>query len=108
MVICDILRRDALPFMGPRQGDLFPTHDNPETGPFLPLLLLGTAVLLWGTSFAAMKIALTGFEPMAVVWFRMMVGSAIILPLWSRIPKPNRLPGDTKWLLLLIPTAATI
>ena len=79
-----------------------PTHDDTAAGPFLPLLLLGTAVLLWGTSFAAMKIALTGFEPMAVVWFRMVVGSAIILPLWSRIPKPNRLPGDTKWLLLLI------
>lgn len=76
--------------------------NDTKTTSFLPLLMLGGAVVLWGTSFASMKIALTGFEPMAVVWIRMATGSAIILPLWSRIPKPDRRPGDAKWLAVLV------
>ncbi|MDA3937434.1 MAG: DMT family transporter [Actinomycetota bacterium] len=79
-----------------------PAEKQSQLTAFLPLLLLGGAVVLWGTSFASMKIALTGFDPMAVVWFRMTVGSAIILPLWSRIPKPDRQPGDGKWLVVLV------
>jgi drug/metabolite transporter (DMT)-like permease len=65
------------------------------------LLCLGGAMLLWGTSFAAMKTALVGFPPMTVIWIRMALGSLIFLPFWPRLPKPERRPGDWKWLLLL-------
>jgi drug/metabolite transporter (DMT)-like permease len=65
------------------------------------LLCLGGAVLLWGTSFTAMKAALTGFPPMAVVWIRMALGSLIFLPFWSRVPKPEYRRGDWKWLVLM-------
>jgi drug/metabolite transporter (DMT)-like permease len=65
------------------------------------LLCLGGAMLLWGTSFAAMKAALVGFPPMTVVWIRMALGSLIFLPFWRRLPRPEYRPGDWKWLLLL-------
>lgn len=65
------------------------------------LLCLGGAVLLWGTSFAAMKAALAGFPPMAVVWIRMALGSLIFLPFWRKVPKPEYRRGDWKWLVLL-------
>ncbi len=64
------------------------------------LCLIG-AVLLWGTSFAGMKTALTGFQPMAVVWIRMVLGSLVLLPFWHKIPKPVYRRGDWKWLVLL-------
>jgi len=65
------------------------------------LVCLGTAVLLWGTSFTAMKAALGGFQPMAVVWMRMAIGSLLFAPFWRRLPKPDYRRGDWKWLLLL-------
>ena len=73
----------------------------PKRVDVLSLACLGTAVLLWGTSFTAMKAALAGFQPMAVVWMRMAIGSLIMLPLWRRVPRPRYEAGDWKWLLLL-------
>lgn len=67
----------------------------------MPLLCLACAVLLWGTSFSAMKLALTGFAPMAVIFIRMAAGSALLAPFWRRLPKPAYRRGDWKWLALL-------
>lgn len=65
------------------------------------LLCLGGAVLLWGTSFTATKTALTGFQPMAMVWIRMVLATLVFLPFWRRLPKPEYRRGDWKWLVLL-------
>jgi len=59
------------------------------------------AVLLWGTSFSAMKAAMAGFQPMAVVWIRMALGTLVFLPFWGRVRKPEYRRGDWKWLVLL-------
>jgi drug/metabolite transporter (DMT)-like permease len=67
----------------------------------LPLLGLGGAVLLWGTSFVATKAALDGFGPLVVVGIRMLLASAMMTALWPRLPAPRRLPGDWRRLLLL-------
>jgi drug/metabolite transporter (DMT)-like permease len=67
----------------------------------ISMACLGGAVLLWGTSFSAMKAALEGFPPMAVVWIRMALGSLIFLPFLSKVPKPEYRRGDWKWLVLL-------
>ena len=67
----------------------------------LASLGLLAAVILWGTSFVAMKSALTAFQPLAVVAARMVLASAVMLPFWSRLPAPIRRPGDRRWLVLL-------
>lgn len=76
-------------------------HPARPSRSLLPALCLVAAVFLWGTSFVATKFALTGFAPMAVVFIRMAVGSAILLPFVARIPKPDYRPGDWKYLALL-------
>jgi drug/metabolite transporter (DMT)-like permease len=73
----------------------------PKRSSVVSFLCLIGAVLLWGTSFAAMKTALADFQPMAVVWIRMVLGSAVLLPFWHKVPKPSYRPGDWKWLVLL-------
>jgi drug/metabolite transporter (DMT)-like permease len=66
----------------------------------LPLAGLAAAVILWGTSFVATKAALTGFGPLVVAAMRMLISSSVMLPLWSRVPTPDRRPGD--WRLLAV------
>jgi drug/metabolite transporter (DMT)-like permease len=67
----------------------------------LPLVGLGAAVILWGTSFVATKAALTGFGPLVVVGARMLLSSALMVPLWARLPAPKRRSGDWRWLALI-------
>lgn len=58
-------------------------------------------MLFWGVSFFATKTALNaGFSPMTVVWLRMVVASLVFAPFWRRLPKPDRRPGDLKWVAL--------
>lgn len=64
----------------------------------LPILLLGGAVLFWGTSFAAMKTALDHFAPMTVIWLRMCIAALAILPFMPRLPRGEYRPGDWKLL----------
>ncbi len=65
------------------------------------ILCLGGAVVLWGTSFPAAKIALAGFPPMALVFLRMAVATALMLPFVGRIRKARYHKGDWKWLVLI-------
>lgn len=64
----------------------------------IPYLCLSGAVLLWGTSFVAMKFALTGFAPLTVIFLRMAMASGLMTLAWGRVPKAGRQPGDLKWL----------
>ena len=68
--------------------------------PILPLVLLGGAVLFWGTSFVAIKIALESFPPMAVMWLRMVVATVAFAPFWRRVPRPEYRSGDWKVLAI--------
>jgi drug/metabolite transporter (DMT)-like permease len=60
------------------------------------------AVILWGTSFVALKSALTAFEPLAIVAGRMLLASALMLPVWSHLPAPTRRPGDRRRLAVMV------
>jgi drug/metabolite transporter (DMT)-like permease len=48
-----------------------------------------------------MKYALTGFSPLAVVFLRMALASALLALVWGRVPKAGRRRGDLKWLGLM-------
>lgn len=45
----------------------------------LPVAAILMAVLLWGGSFAAMRVAVKALNPWAVMWFRMMAAVVILL-----------------------------
>ena len=49
------------------------------------------AILLWGGSFAAMRVALRVLDPWSMMWIRMAVGLALLAPFAVR-----RLPGDLR------------
>lgn len=58
------------------------------------------AMTLWGSSFIALKIAVTDMPPMIVVFLRMLVASVtfIVLAIWLR-PRIQYQQGDWKYLL---------
>ena len=51
----------------------------------LPVAALFAAVLLWGGSFAAMRLAVQAMSPWSVMWLRMAIALAIILPFAGRL-----------------------
>lgn len=67
-----------------------------------PLLYVAAAVVLWGSSFVATKSAMRSFSPMTVIWLRMVIASLIFLPFWRRVPRPDRRPGDAKYVVLAV------
>jgi drug/metabolite transporter (DMT)-like permease len=65
----------------------------------LPRLAVLGAVLLWGASFSTMRIALADLHPWSVMWLRMIIALACILPLYRTINLSAYRPGDWKLLL---------
>ncbi len=65
-----------------------------------PRLAVLGAVLLWGASFSAMRAALADLHPWSVMWLRMVVALACILPMYRSIDLSMYRRGDWK---LLIP-----
>ncbi len=67
-----------------------------------PALAAFAAVLLWGGSFSAMKTAVSGLSPWAVMWARMTLGALLLLPFAGRLFRfPGYRKGDWKALALL-------
>ena len=62
-------------------------------------LAVMTAVVIWATSFIALKVAIGEVAPMVVVFFRMVIGSLAFLVVWSWIRNGiNYQAGDWKLL----------
>ena len=64
-----------------------------------PRLAVLGAVLLWGASFSTMRIALHDLHPWSVMWLRMVIALACILPLYRTISLSAYRRGDWKLLL---------
>ncbi|MCF7936950.1 MAG: DMT family transporter [Synergistales bacterium] len=66
--------------------------------PFLALgmLMAATAVVSWGASFTATKIALRGASPLTIIWIRFGLGIVILLPVL--LGKGRSLPRGREWL----------
>lgn len=69
---------------------------------FLPVIGLLLAMVLWASSFIALKIAFRSYHPMVVIFGRMAVASVcfLILFIWFRSLADYR-PGDLKYLLFM-------
>ncbi len=72
----------------------------------LPALALLAAAILWGGSFAAMRLSLQVLNPWSIMWLRMAVAAALIAPFAARrLPRDLRAcyrKGDWKLLALLV------
>ncbi|PHR24554.1 MAG: EamA family transporter [Desulfotalea sp.] len=68
----------------------------------LPILALVTAMVLWSSSFIALKIAFRAYDPMFVIFGRMLVGSLCFLLIGKRITRSLKYQkGDYKLILFM-------
>ena len=71
-----------------------------QTNSLAPRLALLLAVLLWGGSYPAMKVAVTALGPWTVMWLRMILAafllSPVILRLRPHLTAPTRFGGHSK------------
>jgi drug/metabolite transporter (DMT)-like permease len=65
----------------------------------LPLTALFAAAMLWGGSFAAMRLSVEALNPWSVMWLRMVVAFVVILPFAARFKFTAYQRGD--WRLLV-------
>ena len=70
-----------------------------DSGRMLPFAALLTAALLWGGSFAAMRVAVQAMSPWSVMWLRMAIALIVILPFAGRLELHRYRRGD--WRLLV-------
>jgi drug/metabolite transporter (DMT)-like permease len=61
-----------------------------------------SAMFLWGGSFVAMKIAFRSYDPMVVMFGRMIVASLCLLFFLKRFSRTRFRKSDLKYLLLLV------
>ncbi len=61
-----------------------------------------TAMLLWSSSFPALKLAFRSYDPFFAIWGRLFVASLIFLPAMPRLLRKARYRhGDLKYILLM-------
>jgi drug/metabolite transporter (DMT)-like permease len=81
------------------------TGPKPNTKPnesILPVVAILLAVMLWGGSFAAMRVTLKALSPWTVMWIRMMTSVIILVPFAGKLRLRGYQTGDWR---LLIPMA---
>lgn len=67
----------------------------------IPVIALLVAMLLWASSFVALKLAFQAYAPMFVIFGRMAVGSICFLFLFKRLRTFQYQRGDLRYLLFL-------
>ncbi|BDQ39073.1 membrane protein [Pseudodesulfovibrio nedwellii] len=64
-------------------------------------LALGIAVLLWSSSFIVLKFAFQRFDPMVVIFGRMLIASLCFLLVFKKLKNINYQAGDWKLLIFM-------
>lgn len=72
-----------------------------KTRRLLPLFSLVLAMLLWASSFVALKLAFRGYHPMQVIFGRMFIASLCFVVFIPSFRKLNWRRSDLKYLLLM-------
>ncbi|OMH30796.1 DMT family transporter [Motiliproteus sp. MSK22-1] len=68
---------------------------------YLPMLSLFSAMILWSSSFIALKLAFSVYDPMVVIFGRMAIASVCFLLVFRYINNFSYRQGDWKYLLLM-------
>ena len=66
-----------------------------------PAVYLVAAMVIWGSSFATMKLAVAVYDPLLVTFARLLIASAVFIALRSRFGSIRYRPGDWRWLALM-------
>lgn len=74
---------------------------SPVTERYLPYLSLVTATLLWSSSFIALKVAFRVYDPMFVIFGRMIVATLFILLFLKPLRNLRYRKGDLKYLAFM-------
>ena len=76
---------------------------TPPTLPalFLPHAALACAMLVWSSSFVALKVGLAGFTPLEVMGLRMSVAALVFAPVLPGLWRTARRHGLWGWLVLM-------
>ena len=74
---------------------------NKETRRILPFASLILAMLLWASSFVALKLAFRGYHPMQVIFGRMLIASLCFVVFIPSFRKLNWRRQDIKYLLTM-------
>lgn len=72
-----------------------------NTRRLLPIFSLILAMLLWASSFVALKLAFRGYHPMQVIFGRMLIASLCFLPFVPSFSRLNWRKRDLKYLLIM-------
>ncbi len=72
-----------------------------ERARWLPVISLILAMILWASSFVALKIAFQGYHPMIVILGRMVIGSLCFLAFFRQLKGIHLHRGDLKLLLFM-------
>jgi drug/metabolite transporter (DMT)-like permease len=77
-------------------------QQHPSLTRHIPSLALLLAMILWSSSFIALKIAFRGYSPMVVIFGRMLVASLCFLVVGKRLARSlDYRPGDYKPILFM-------
>lgn len=71
-------------------------------GEILSISAILAAVLFWGCSFAAMRVAVNDISPLSVMWCRMIVALALLLPFYGKLVPKTYQTGDWKLLVPMV------
>jgi len=73
-----------------------------KTETFLPVASLLLAMLLWSSSFVALKFAFQTYHPMLVVFARMLIGSLCFIPFLPAFTRIKITRNDLKYILIMV------
>lgn len=74
---------------------------SPKTRQYLPYLSLISATLLWSSSFIALKVAFRAYDPMVVIFGRLLVATVFILIFLKPLRSLQYAKGDWKGLAFM-------
>jgi drug/metabolite transporter (DMT)-like permease len=64
-------------------------------------LIMGGAAAVWGASYMFIKVALDDLSEGTIVWVRVALGAAVLLPLAARVGELATLRGRWRWLVVV-------
>ena len=77
-------------------------HAADSAPTMLPTLAVIGAAVLWGASFPAMRVTIGVFGPWAVMWMRMVLALAVIMPFARSLGPANPAKGDWRLILAMV------